>query len=141
MAVDRKIEHPTAKDDPSQRRTLDVLDDPRTERRFERRLGGLDHPRPLFVAQPGEMTQRRICLTRRARMNRIELLAVSRHIFQRIALYEGERIARLRLDIHADDLGEARAVVSHRSAAGSAEQIEQLHAALRGAAWGPAAPT
>lgn len=41
-----------------------------------------------------------------------------------IHLHELERIVRLRLDVHADDL-EARAVVAHRSTAGAAEEIQQ----------------
>jgi hypothetical protein len=46
-----------------------------------------------------------------------------REIAQRIRLNELERIPRLRLYVHSDDL-ESSARVSHRRSACSAEQIE-----------------
>ena len=40
--------------------------------------------------------------------------------------HELERVARLRVDVDADHV-EPGAVVSHRSATGAAEQVEELH--------------
>jgi len=51
----------------------------------------------------------------------VKLSPVLRDIFQRITLDELERVVRLRLDVHADNLIEASAVVAHRRAASYAE--------------------
>jgi 2-hydroxychromene-2-carboxylate isomerase len=44
--------------------------------------------------------------------------------FHRVGLMKLERISRLRIDINADHV-KARAMVAHRTAAGTAEQIKQ----------------
>ena len=51
----------------------------------------------------------------------VELVAMLRQILKRVRLDELERVARLRRNIHADDLIEACAGVPHRSASGSAK--------------------
>ena len=45
------------------------------------------------------------------------------HHVHRVQLEELERVARLRLDVHAHDLGEAGAVVAHRGAPRTAEEV------------------
>src|SRR5947207_2344748 len=88
------------------------------------------------------LAHRRVALARRARMDRIEVAGVkirARHVFQdleRIAPHERERVVRLRLDVHADNL-EACAVVAHRRAAGAAEEVEEPWLAHAASAFGP----
>jgi len=71
-------------------------------------------------------TQSGVRLTGRARVDCVELAAVRGEVFERVALNEGERIPRLRPDVHAHNL-EAGAGVAHCRTASAAIQIQQPH--------------
>jgi len=65
----------------------------------------------------------RVRLARRGCVNRVKLVAVRSEVFQRVRLDELERVTRLRVDVHADDL-EPGPVVSHGRATLAAEQVK-----------------
>jgi len=54
----------------------------------------------------------------------VELVAMLSDELKRISLHKLERIMRLRLNVHTDNL-KAGAVIAHRTAAGFAECIQQ----------------
>jgi hypothetical protein len=56
-------------------------------------------------------------------VDRVKLVAMRGQIFERIRLDKRERVARLWVQIDADDFGKAGAVVANRTPAGSTEQI------------------
>jgi hypothetical protein len=104
---------------------LDVFDNPRKTRPLKHRPSLFDEFRGVLVA--AVVSRSRVRLTRRARVNRVELHPVVAAVFQSIALDEVERISFLALDVDTDDLGEASSMVSHRTTASTTIQIEQPH--------------
>src|SRR5260370_42171086 len=62
-------------------------------------------------------------LARRARADQIERAEIEGRL-QRVGLHEGERVARLALDIDASDI-ETGAAQAHRRPTGAAEQVER----------------
>lgn len=126
-AASAKPEHGPAEHEwLDQRRSGHVFHDPRQARRDEQfaRLGDAIDVRFLSSTDPAYARMR---LARWTSVDRIEAgdeRAIER---QAIGLDELKRVARLRLDIDADDI-EAGLVIAHASAAGAAEQIEELGA-------------
>ena len=66
-----------------------------------------------------------IALARRRRVDRVKLVSMRGQVLERIRLYERERVARLWVQIDADDFGKAGAVVANRTPARAAEEIQQ----------------
>ena len=117
-----------------------VLDDPGQARLLEQFPRGLYEVWILSVWVGA--TKDAVRLTRRTRMNGIKGLIPHLAVFHKpaqkvqcVTLAKRERVVRLRLDVHAHHL-EARPVVPHGRAAGSAEEVEEawLLAAIRCAA-------
>ena len=127
------FEHGSAKDDGIKKRCpIHVLDDIGKPGLDEHIANRLDKARPL-VGVLIALRQIRVGLTRRRGVDGVERGDKLRIELHGIGLNEGQRIAGLRIDIHADDL-ETGFGESLAGAAGAAEQIEQTRLAVTCAA-------
>jgi hypothetical protein len=122
----REAKHrPAQEDRVLERRPFDVLDDIRQRARLQQFPSRLDESRMVFATAIPEVTSVSEGLTRRAGVDRGEVLWI--RLFedtQCIVLPELEWVVGLRLDVDADDV-EASPVVAHRCATSAAEKVEK----------------